>query len=185
MGYWSTIPMGGDYPLDIQDNMRKELIFSFSPNKVVEKYLDLSEDICDPIKYEIMINEFTKWIRLCAIYEEDELIDFVKDFHNNQEEEIRFSVPLSLLEWGVTVNKDSKLSKLLLEMIKNTDGGSDYRGYTDKENLYPNKLYTPNDFIKYYIDNWDDIITGKINFNDIKSDVDIIPKLGFSMLNIK
>lgn len=187
MGYWSTVPMGGDYPLDVQDKLREELTIEFSPNEVIDSFLEYnnSNSFSDFELYDCMISSFIKWIRQCAIYEEEKLICFLKGFYNKQSEDIKFVIPLSFLEWGVKIGFNSKLSKVLLEMLINTDEGNKYRGYTVEENLYPNKLYTPCDFIKYYIDNWNSLIEGKINYNKIQSDLDNIPTLGKNIINVK
>lgn len=198
MGYWSTIPMGGDLPQDMKDEFRDELINKFGDEKIIDKLNNTynNQDIevgkfynindLDISAYESFVKGFEVWSKDYIPSHEDEILEYIKDKigYSDTREQINYIIPLSFLEWRIKLNKDSKLSKYLLELLLNTDGGNDYRGYKEKDNMYPNKLYSPYDFIKYYIDNWDGLISGQLDYSKINSDVDIIPNIG-DLVNVK
>lgn len=186
MGYWSNQPMVGDYPEDIQGDFRdrllnllnKELLDKFNNNIQdfeVGKIYNMSEINID--KYEENINEFINWLQnQCNTNEENILNEIASiyiesatenGFHGADKNQIAFILPLSFLDWDIKLNP--KLSKFLLRVLKCTDGCSEDRGYPIEENAYPNGINTPSDFIRTYIDKWDDLISGKINMKDIES----------------
>ena len=196
MGYWSTIPMGGDLPLDIKDNLEDIIVSCIGDDKVKQSFEDYYNNCENPTSdetidlYEKKVDGFKNFIQTISNTYQMALIDIlketIKDKYNDEEEnDYNFVIPLSFLEWEGKLEPNSKLSKYLLNLLKNTDGGNKDRGYTDEENMYPNKLYTPYDFIKYYIDNWDKLITREMKYEEINSDVDIVPTLGKNLLNVK
>ncbi|WP_252241647.1 hypothetical protein [Clostridium sp. ZBS18] len=203
MGYWSNEPMSGDFPQDMKDIFREELIIEFGNKKVLNKmnkYYNQQNNMeenkiydindIDISTYEDYINEFNRWIKEYILLNEDAILKFVEhkvNFrgYNLSKNQINYIIPLSFLELEIKLKKESRLSKYLLELLNNTDGGSEDRGYEEKENMYPNKLYSPYDFIKYYIDNWSDLISGDIHYSKISSNVDIIPTLGKNLINVK
>ncbi|MBN1076064.1 hypothetical protein DVV91_17225 [Clostridium botulinum] len=200
MGYWSNEPMSGDFPQDMKDIFREELIIEFGNKKVLNKmnkYYNQQNNMeenkiydindIDISTYEDYINEFNRWIKEYILLNEDAILKFVEHKVNFRGYNLskNYIIPLSFLEWEIKLKKESRLSKYLLELLNNTDGGSEDRGYEEKENMYPNKLYSPYDFIKYYIDNWSDLISGDIHYSKISSNVDIIPTLGKNLINVK
>ena len=193
MGYWSTIPMGGDLPLDIKDKVEDILVILIGDDKVRKAFDDYYDTCENPTSdesielYEDKVEEFKIFIQKFSNESETTLINVLKNTkedNKKEENDYNFVIPLSFLEWEVKLNYNSDLSKYLLELLKDTDGGNKDRGYEDKENMYPNKLYTPYDFIKYYIDNWDKLITRQIDYGKITSNVDV-PTLGENLINVK
>lgn len=200
MGYWSTIPMGGDLPQDMKDEFGEELVNKFGDEEIKNKMNTYSNQNLEVGKaynlndidisaYEDFIEHFEIWSRDYISSHEDEILKYIKrkirfgysDLSKNQ---VNYIIPLSFLEWKIKLNKESKLSKYLLKLLSDTDGGNDYRGYEEKDNMYPNKLYSPYDFIKYYINNWNVLIKGQIDYDKIDSNVDIVPNIG-NLMNVK
>jgi len=188
MGYWANQPMAGDYPEDIQGNFRdrllnllnKELLDKFNSDIQdfeVGKIYNMSEMNID--KYEENINEFINWLQnQCDTNDENILNEIASiyiesatenGFHGADKNHMAFILPLSFLDWDIKLNPKSKLSKFLLRVLKCTDGGSENRGYPIEENAYPKGINTPSDFIRTYIDKWDDLVSGKVVMRDIKS----------------
>jgi len=189
MGYWSNQPMAGDYPEDIQIEFRERILDSLN----FELLSQFNEDNNEPLevgkvynmrdidisKYEKNMKDFTNWLQnQCNTNEESVLNEIASiyiqsatenGFHSADKNHMAFIIPLSFLEWNIKLNSKSKLSKFLLRVLKCTDGGSEDRGYSIEENVYPNGINTPNDFIRTYIDKWDDLISGKIAMKDIIS----------------
>lgn len=174
MGYWLNKPMGGDHPWDIQDNFRDELLNTLNI-ELFEKCYN-NEDKCFEVEN---IKYFTDWLQYQCKTNEKGIMTVISNiiitsikvngFHYANLNEVCFAIPLSFLEWGVTLRLESELSKYLLILLKGTDGGSEDRGYSILENIYPNGINTPNDFIKVYIDKWNDLISGIISISSIDS----------------
>lgn len=192
MGYWANQPMAGDYPLDVQGDLRDglldvlntELLNKFNEHRSNQNFeIGVSYSLSDINidNYEKNIEEFENWIQEQSIINEKVVIKELRDaikFSNEEKgfgyrraniNDMSFIIPLSFLEWEVKLEHKSELSHYLLTLLKNTDGGSDDRGYPTEENAYPKGINTPSDFIKAYIDKWDDLISGKVTMRDIES----------------
>lgn len=188
MGYWSNQPMAGDYPEDIQTEIRNTLLESLNKNLLEEIYSDIQEFEVGKVyssddiyvdKYEKDRMNFINWLLDQCNTNENTILKEIKNIVEVAKTEEKFSradlndvcfiIPLSFLEWGIKLEPKSELSQYLLTLLKGTDGGSGKREYPLEENAYPNGINTPSDFIKTYIDKWDDLISGKINLRDIKS----------------
>lgn len=192
MGYWANQPMAGDYPLDVQgdlidgllDALNTELLNKFKEDRSNQNFevgvsYSLSDINID--NYEQNIEKFNKWIQEQSIINEKVVIKELNDaikFANKEEgfggrradvNDMSFIIPLSFLDWEVKLEPKSELSQYLLTLLKGTDGGSKRREYPIEENAYPKGINTPSDFIKVYIDKWDELISGKITMKNIES----------------
>lgn len=192
MGYWSNEPMAGDYPEDIQFGFRDSLLEALNlellnkfnddrSNQNFEVGVVYNTSDIDIDDYEQNIKEFTTWLQEQCDTNEKVIIKEISDVINIAETKERFSIrmadkndmsfiiPLSFLEWEIKLTPESELSQYLLTLLKGTDGGSEHRGYPIEENIYPNGINTPSDFIKTYIDDWNNLISDKIKIRDIES----------------
>ena len=188
MGYWSNQPMGGDFPEDIQINLRESLLDALNMELLEKFNIDYQElgigIICggNDINidgYEKNLNEFTRWLQVQCINNEKIILKEISDivicsnkadgYNCANLNDVCFIIPLSFLEWGIKLEPKSELSQYLLTWLKATAGGSKDRGYSITENMYPNSINNPSDFIKAYIDNWDDLISGNMNYSSIES----------------
>jgi len=208
MGYWANQPMAGDYPLDVQGDLRDglldalntELSNKFNEDRSNQNFeVGVSYTLSDVNidNYEQNIEEFNKWIQEQSTTNEKVIIKELKDaikFANEDEgfggrradvNDMSFIIPLSFLDWEVKLEPKSELSQYLLTLLKGTDGGSENRGYPIEENAYPKGINTPSDFIKTYIDKWDDLISGKITMRDIKSTSNIKDMTFGNLLNTR
>lgn len=181
MGYCSSHPMDGDLPRDIQWNTEEWIMLLLNEDLLHKRV----EDLKIGENFIKLYDEFKCWLKEISISNEFELLKVIdsmlydfktnKDdiyFYDNIYETTLFVLPLSFLENGVKINPSCELSKLLLRMLKKSDGGSKERGYKKSENLYPNGIATPNDYIKTYIKYWNKLISGEMKYKDIKATVE-------------
>lgn len=180
MGYCGSTPMGGDYPWDMQDILKDNILYNLNRTMLDEFYNSIEENPNDIDLYDKYRTDFNEWFKKECLENEIVVLNEIKTFLKDLKEipfmrrdgdynTMYFVIPLSFLQWEVKLEAESELSKYLLELLNKTDGGSKYRGYKEEENLYPNGIATPNDFIKAYIDRWNSLITGEIDIEDIKS----------------
>lgn len=206
MGYWANQPMAGDYPWDVQgdfrdgllDSLNTELLnkFNINSNNDFEVGVSYKLSDIDCNDYEKNLEDFNTWLQKQCNTNEKVIIKEISDaiMFSCQDEgfgncgantnDMSFIIPLSFLEWGVKLNVESELSQYLLTLLKGTDGGSEDRGYPIEENMYPNGINTPSDFIKAYVDKWNDLISGKISLRDIES-TEEQKHLGENLLNTR
>lgn len=194
MQYWSNNPMSGELQHEGKDMIQSILLHELNPKMLNEKekskkvsretmFNDFSRGFMGYLKFH---EEYSKWLtKECRVNEFNVIktLKFIVDVGNKPKElkinygincpnidnEMLYVIPISFMEWNIKLEPNSEISKYLLNLFKQTDGGSKTRGFSETDNKYPNSIYTPDDFIKTYIDKWNDLITGKIKINDIKS----------------
>lgn len=192
MGYWSNQPMTGDFPEDVQDEIRDRLLSVLNAELLnkIQGYrdgLDLKVGVAYSLddfnidEYEQNRQEFEKWIQEQSKTNEKVILKEINDIVTLAHEDkgfgcrradvnsISFILPLSFLDWEVKLDSQSELSQYLLTLLKDTDGGSKQREYPKRENAYPKGINTPSDFVKSYIDNWNQLISGEMSLKEIKS----------------
>jgi hypothetical protein len=195
MEYWSNNPMSGELQHIGKDTMQNILLHELNPKMLEEKekskkisrdtmFNDFSKGFMGYLKFH---EDYAKWlIKECENNEFNiiKALKFIVSIGNkpremkinygidclNIENEMLYVIPISFMEWNIRLKPNSEISKYLLNLLKQTDGGSRIREFSDDDNKYPNSIYTPSDYIKTYIEKWNDLITGKIKINDIKSD---------------
>lgn len=188
MGYWSNQPMAGDFPEDMQSEIRNTLLEVLNKKLLDEIYSNVQvlevgkvyncNDI-DVDKYERDRVNFINWLQEQCNIKEKVILKEIKNIVNITETEgkfyradlndINFILPLSFLEWEIKLESKSELSQYLLTLLKDTDGGSRKREYPIEENIYPKGINTPSDFIKVYIDNWEGLISGEMSLGDVET----------------
>jgi hypothetical protein len=191
--YWINSPMISDNFKMSKDFIQEALLSEFNINMLNEKRK--SQDLCKRyniqnmkkgmVEYVRFHTKYSQWLIKECINNEFNVIKMLKTivnmvnkantFDKNRgidfiiiNNEMLYVIPLSFLEWKIELNSNSEISKYLLSLLKQTDGGSVERGFSIEEDKYPNGINTPNDFVKAYIEQWDRLITGKIKISDIK-----------------
>lgn len=189
--YWVNSPMQCNTAQGAKDFIQNILLFELNPNMLKEK--ERSKEICRKnnikniekgmIEYVRFHTKYAKWLTQECIDNEFNIIKVLKNIIevvNNAKEldidygidslnnEMLYVIPLSFLEWKVEIDSNTEISKYLLSLLKQTDGGSTERGFSTVDNKYPNGINTPSDFIKNYINNWDKLITGEMLISNIK-----------------
>lgn len=140
MGYWDSHPMAGDLPMDAEYDL-DGLLFT-------------TEEIKKELQYDQI--EFERRFRL-KLEEASEV-----KFYQKQ----NYVLPFKMVEYEIRTN-DSVLSQKIKDMIG--DGGAVCRNYpidveSNKENGY-NNFESPYDYARHLYDIWDDLMSGKIDFD--------------------